>query len=120
MPYDPLAVSEAAQCRRGTTPGPSLRQCAWCSCMTAWPRPRAISQRFTGTVSAKAMTRLRARLHQKSPSPRPAAIAPGTSRMKALSTISIVVIETVSAAKATPAARRKPIPARSSGRIVSA
>ena len=56
---------------------------------------------------------------QKSPSPRPAAIAPGTIRMKPLSTISIVVIETVSEAKATPAARRKPRPARSTGRIVS-
>src|SRR5436305_1392716 len=33
------------------------------------------------------------RLHQKSASPSPAAMAPGTSRMKALSTISIVVLE---------------------------
>jgi len=40
--------------------------------------------------------------------------------MKALSTISIAVIETVSEANATPIARRKLTPARRTGPIVSA
>src|SRR3954452_22483150 len=57
--------------------------------------------------------------HQNSVSPSPAAIAPGTTRMNALSMISMTVIETVSAANATPMARRKPTPARRTGLIVS-
>src|SRR4029079_9764066 len=91
----------------------------WRPCITAWPRPRAMSHRFTGTVSTNAITRLRARLHQNSPSVRPAARAPGTSTMKALSTTSIVAIEAVSEASAIRAARRGPTPARSTGRSVS-
>ena len=54
--------------------------------MTACPRPRTISHRCTGTVSTNAIRRLSKRLHQNSPSARPAAIAPGTIRMNALST----------------------------------
>ena len=50
--------------------------------------------------------------------PRPAASAPGTATMNRLSTISIVVIDTVSEARARRVARRRLITA-SSGRIVS-
>jgi hypothetical protein len=46
-------------------------------------------------------------------------MAPGTMRMKALSIISMEVIETVSLANATPAARRKRRLALSSGLIAS-
>src|SRR4051794_7370956 len=88
--------------------------------MTAWPRPRAIRNRFTGTVSTKATARLTRRLHQKSPSPSPAASAPGTTTMKALSTSSIVVIETVSGARGSGPARRGGTPARITGRTVTA
>ena len=47
------------------------------------------------------------RLHQKRASASPAEMAPGTIRMNALSTISIVVIESVSDANVRPAARRE-------------
>jgi hypothetical protein len=30
-------------------------QCAWWACTTAWPLPRAMSQRFTGHAAAPAM-----------------------------------------------------------------
>ena len=88
--------------------------------MTAWPRPRAISALFTGTVSTKATARLAARLHQNRPSLSPAAIAPGTSRMNALSTSSITPIETVSDANVRESALRNGTPARSTGPSVSA
>src|SRR5437762_13679428 len=65
------------------------------------------------------MIRLTPRLHQKSELPRPALIAPGTSRMNALSTISITEIDAVSDANATESARRNGTPARSTGPIVS-
>lgn len=64
---------------------------------TACPRPRSINQRLTGNAAAKAITSAIARLPQKSASSRPASIAPGQTRMIALSTISITVIEIVSA-----------------------
>jgi hypothetical protein len=46
-------------------------------------------------------------------------MAPETKRMKALSTISIVVIESVSEAKASPTARRSGTFARRTGPSVS-
>ena len=59
----------------------------------------AISQRLTGSVTTNAITSEIARLPQNSGSSEAAAIAPGMIRTIALSTISIVVIETVSPIK---------------------
>jgi hypothetical protein len=83
------------------------------------PRPRAISARLTGNAAQNAMKSPTPRLHQKRKFPSPASIAPGTSRMKALSTISITAIDTVSAARATRAALRNCTPPVTSGRRVS-
>src|SRR6185503_15908076 len=92
----------------------------WCApCASAWPRPRAMSQRLTGNAAAKAMTRPTIRLPQNSGSSSPAAIAPGTSRTMRLSTASITTIEIVSAASVSEAARPRAIPPRSSGTNVN-
>ena len=64
------------------------------------------------------MAREKARLPQKSSVSSPASIAPGITSTIALSTISIVVMLSVSEARATPATRRTGSPARSSGRLV--
>ena len=89
-------------------------------CTTAWPRPRAISQRLTGYAATKATASANARLPQKSGSSSPASIAPGMTRSTALSTISITAIEIVSAASAIPAAAPSASPERSSGTAVNA
>jgi hypothetical protein len=74
--------------------------------------PRPIIQWLTGTVTTKAMARAAARVHQNSALLSVAAIAPGTSTRNALSTTSMVRIETVSAASAVPTAAPTPSPAR--------
>jgi hypothetical protein len=79
-----------------------------------------MSHRFTGNAATQAIARATARLPQKRISPRPASIAPGIASITALSTISITVMETVSAASASDIAARNAIPAPSSGRSVSA
>ena len=86
---------------------------------TAWPLPRASSQRLTGNANTPAMSSATARLPQNTgrPDRRPCA---GDQQDDALSTISIVVIESVSEASASGATRRRVRPARSSGRLVSA
>jgi hypothetical protein len=53
---------------------------------------------LTGPATAPAISRPTARLHQDSPSARPAAMAPGTTTMNGLSAISLGVIEAVSEA----------------------
>ena len=78
-----------------------------------------MSQRFTGKAATAATANAKARLPQNSKLSRPASIAPGMASMMPLSTISIVVIEAVSAANASRAAAGKGSPAASSGRIVS-
>jgi hypothetical protein len=78
-----------------------------------------MSIRLTGNAATKAIAKPMASDHQKRKSESPAAIAPGTRRMKALSTISMTAIETVSAASATRAALRNGSPARLSGNKVS-
>jgi hypothetical protein len=75
--------------------------------------------RFKRAVIRKATANNTISDHQNSATPSLAAIAPGTTRMNALSMISMTVTETVPAAKATPTARRKPTPARGTGPIVS-
>jgi hypothetical protein len=74
---------------------------------------------LTGRAAANASARLTRRLHQNRPSRRPAAIAPGTRRMKRLSTISIVSTDSVSEATASGTARRGATPARTTERKVS-
>ena len=83
------------------------------------PFPRASSQRFTGTVRAKAIASEKASEPQKRISPSPAWMASGTSRMTALSTTSIVPIESVSDASAIGTTAPRASPAFSSGRLVS-
>ena len=85
------------------------------SCTTAWPLPRAISQRLTGTATTPAIASANARLPQNSRSPRPASIAPGTSSTIALSTTSIVAMLSVSEASAIGTTAASASPARSSG-----
>ena len=51
----------------------------WYWCATAWPLPRAIIARFTGTVTTNATTSERASEPQNSRSTSPASIAPGTT-----------------------------------------
>ena len=87
---------------------------------TACPRPRAISQPLTGTATTPAIASANARLPQNSRSPAPASIAPGTSNMIPLSTISITAMLTVSEARAIGMTTESASPARSSGRLVSA
>ena len=74
--------------------------------------------RLTGTVSTKAITRESARLPQNSRSVSPACMAPGTASTTTLSTTSMVRIDTVSAASATPMAAFSGSPARSTGQTV--
>ncbi len=98
--------------------GPPWMPVLWTA---VWPLPRASSQRFTGTVRTNATASAKARLPQKSSVSRPASIAPGmTTRMIALSTTSIVAIESVSEARAIGTTAERARPARSSGRLVSA
>ena len=79
-----------------------------------------MSQRLTGTVSRKATTRANASEPQNSRSPSPASMAPGMTSRIALSTTSIVAIESVSDASAIGITAPSASPARSSGRLVSA
>ncbi len=79
-----------------------------------------MSHRFTGTVTTNATARATASAPQNSGLVRPASIAPGTASMTPLSTSSMTVIETVSAASATRTAARSGSPLRSTGRTVSA
>ena len=76
--------------------------------------PRRISQRFTGNAAAPATRR-----DGQAAFVSPASIAPGISSMIALSTISMIVIEIVSAASATGIAAPRASPPRTSGTIVS-
>src|SRR5690606_3126287 len=78
--------------------------CQWCACTTAWPLPRAISQRLTGNAATPAITSAAARLPQNNGESSDASIAPGIASMTRLSTISMMVIEAVSAASARRAA----------------
>ena len=89
------------------------------SCTTAWPLPRAISQRLTGSAKAPAITSATERLPQNRTSPSPASIAPGMINRIALSTISITAIESVSDASAIGTTVASAKPARRSGRLVS-
>src|SRR5438876_417285 len=75
-----------------------------------------MSQRLTGKAAIAAKASDSTRLAQKRNEPSVAFIAPGITTITRLSTISMTVIEAVSEAKASPAARRKPIPVVSSGR----
>jgi hypothetical protein len=75
---------------------------------------------FTGNAAAPATISAKARLPQNSTLPSPASIAPGIASMMALSTISMMVIEIVSAARASLAAAANASPERSSGRMVNA
>jgi hypothetical protein len=86
---------------------------------TAWPFPRAISQRFRGSANAPATTSATDSAPQKSTSPTPASMAPGTSSMIPLSTISMTAIEAVSDASAIGMTAAIVKPARNSGRLVS-
>ena len=74
--------------------------------------PRPIIQWFTGTVTTNAIASAAASDHQNRALVRLASIAPGSSTRKALSTTSMVRIETVSAASAMRTAAPKPRPAR--------
>ena len=87
--------------------GPPWMPVSW---TTAWPLPRAISQRFTGSANRPATTSATDRAPQKSRSPRPASMAPGIVSTMALSTISMTAIESVSDASAigTTADRARP------------
>src|SRR5215210_5703191 len=91
----------------------------WYSCTTACPLPRAMSQRLTGKAATKATTRENARLPQKSMFVRPASIAPGMTTITRLSTISMIVIESVSEANARGSTVASANPERRSGSIVS-
>ena len=75
------AAKHALDPGRDPQPGRADRSlavaCAWCACTTAWPLPRAISQRLTGNATAPAIRSATARLPQKSTFVRPASIAPG-------------------------------------------
>jgi hypothetical protein len=81
-------------------------------CTSAWPIPRLISQRLTGTVTTNATTSDMRRLIQNSGLSRFAFSAPGMNMMTRLSTISIEVIDTVSDASAIFIASRIFIPCR--------
>ena len=89
------------------------------SCTAVWPLPRAISHRFTGTVSTKATASANESAPQNSRSERCASIAPGTVSMIRLSTTSMVAIEIVSEASAIGITALSARPARKSGRLVS-
>jgi hypothetical protein len=79
-----------------------------------------MSQRFTGNAATQATASANASEPQKSRSPSPASIAPGIARRTRLSTISMTVIDTVSAANAIPSAAPSGSPDLSTGRSVSA
>ena len=79
---------------------------------TAWPLPRPIIQWLTGTVTTKAIASAAASDHQNSALLSVASMAPGSSTRNALSTTSMVRIETVSAASAVPTAAPTARPAR--------
>ncbi len=87
-------------------------QWAWpCApCARAWPLPREIRARLTKNVGPHATASAIASEPQKRRSPTPASIAPGQSSKIAVSTISIVVIESVSATRAIPTAAGAPSP----------
>jgi hypothetical protein len=97
--------------------GPPWMPVRWTA---AWPLPRAISQRLTGSATTNATDSAKARAPQKNTEPRPASIAPGTTSMTALSMISMTAIENVSEARAIGITALTARPARSSGRLVSA
>jgi hypothetical protein len=78
-----------------------------------------ISARLTRNVGPQATASAIASEIQKSASPRPASIAPGQRRRTALSTISIVAMESVSATRAIPTAAPSAVPARRSGIMLS-
>jgi len=78
--------------------------------MCAYPMPRLISQRLTGTVKKKAIASESALLHQKSQVITPAFIAPGINHSSVLSMASIDMIEIVSVVRAVRAASRGDIP----------
>ena len=84
----------------------------------AWLLPRASSQRLTGTVATNAIASEKASEPQKSSALRPASMAPGTASTMALSTTSIVAIDSVSEARAIGITAPSARPARSSGRLV--
>ena len=81
--------------------------------------PARISARLTRNVGPHATASAIASEIQKSASPSPASIAPGHRSRTALSTISIVTIDSVSATSAIPIAAPSAVPARSSGINVS-
>lgn len=76
--------------------------------------------RFTGTVTRKAIAKDTAKLHQKSQEVTTAFMAPGMSHSSVLSTISIEVIEIVSVAQAMLAACRVVAPVRTAPAKVKA
>ena len=82
------------------------------SCTTAWPLPRAISQRSTGTATAPAVTSANGRAPQKSVESRPASIAPGTASTIPLSTSSMTAMLIVSDASAIGTTALSARPAR--------
>jgi hypothetical protein len=78
-----------------------------------------IKARLTGTVTTNATTSEPTRLAQNSRSVSPAFIAPGTASTTALSMTSMVAIDNVSAASATPNACLGDTPDRRTGVRVS-
>jgi hypothetical protein len=74
---------------------------------------------LTGKAATKATASANARLPQNKRLPSPASIAPGMTRIIRLSTISMTVIESVSAAKAMGRTVPRANPDRNSGSIVS-
>ena len=96
--------------------GPPWMPVSW---TTAWPLPRAISQRLSGTVTMPATDSANARLPQNRMLSSPSSMAPGISTMIALSTISMVAMLSVSEASAIGITTERARPARSSGRLVS-
>ena len=97
--------------------GPPWMPVRW---TTAWPLPRAISQRLTGTATTNGDDQREGERAPEEQVPRPASIAPGMATTIALSTISMSAIESVSEARAIGMTARARGPARSSGRLVSA
>ena len=91
-----------------------------CTCTTAWPRPRAISQRFTGNAATHATPSASASEPQKSGSPSVAAIAPGIDEHdRVVDELHHRDRERVGGER-EPAARRNGTPPRTSGTSVSA
>jgi hypothetical protein len=78
-----------------------------------------MSQRLTGKAATKATARANARLPQNKRLPSPASIAPGMMTIIRLSTISMTVMDSVSAAKARGSTLASAKPDRRRGIIVS-